>query len=267
MGEFPFVFVREGGFEKAYVEFSKRARAMIALMKRLEKHSKTFAAVDRKSIARLEEEIRRLEILLTLSEVRMISSLKGVDERIRVAVARAFSRISRDLERVARAVESGKGDVGIVEKAMEKSVRELDAKMGRFVSEIASISDRLENQSEMLGLIFRKRLESGYLVSDRDLIKTILRVRENIRKGKWRSMPEWAKDMRKEVVKELGEKILMAAEVAIVKELVKGERTEADLLKTVPVSSYTLKKALKRLIDGGHVRRSKKGRVVYYSLS
>ena len=260
------MFVREKDVDRLYLEFAKKARAMLALMKRMEKAGKNLYTVDRKSLAELEESIRKLEILLLMNEAKMSEELGKVDERTRQAIIKAFNSMASQLERIEKAVER-KERPELIEKAMEKALRGFDEKMVKFRALLEKASQRLEEQSRMMELVFRKRLDSGYLVSDRDLIKTILKMRENVRKGRWKMLPEWAKEKRKEVVKELGEKIVMATEVAVVKALVNGKATEAELLRKIPVSSYTLRKAIKRLIKEGHVKKEKSGRVSHYVLA
>ena len=266
MAEFPFVFVREKEFDRLYIEFTKRARAMLALLRRLEKQGKNFYAIDRNKVAKLEENMRRLEILLTMNETRILSSMDAMNAKTRTSLMTSFNRLAKDIQKIDEKLDSKADNPEEARMVLENDLRALDEKMSKASSQLGNIADSIKKQGTMMEVIFRKRMDSGYLVSDRDLIKTILKVRENIRKGRWKSMPEWAKAERKAVLKELGEKIIMTTEVAIVKELVKGEATEARMLKVVPVSSYTLKKALNRLMKEGYVKKERKGRSAYYML-
>ncbi len=269
----PFMFIRdeEKEFRDVYLKLAKKFRLLIRAIDHTLGKLGDVKTIRPASLENLEKKIRKLEILLLMNEKKVMEALTDEDDKTRKLLVRAFNSLARDLIAIEQKIDRKIGKMGEAElqeirNVLEKDLERLEAKSAAHAEKLDRISGRLEALTEMVDVVFRKRMEDYYLVSDRDLIRTLLRIRENVRKGKWRGLPEWAKEMRKEILEDIGLRIVMAAEVAIVKQLVKSPATQADLLKKVPVSRYTLQKALKSLEERGHVRKERRGRSVYYAL-
>jgi len=244
-------------------------------------------------INELEEEMNERDVNSTKRVVDVLSSvendikilkdsIKDQEGRQNEKLSLAMQSVEDRLEQITDIVQQqsrlieGKdvsGDIMELNKKLEQMSDELRVipveRMREDMLFLNSKTDNISNQmrkfDKMFTAVYNDKLRNSYLVSDEEFIYVLTQFRLAVMKGRIKTLPKWARDKRRDAIKQLGRKIDDAIEVLILKKLAQKKMNMTELSKNIPASSYTIKKTLGRMVREAKIKRTREGRYVVYS--
>ena len=209
-------------------------------------------------------------------------SIKDQEGRQNEKLSLAMQSVEDRLEQITDIVQQqsrlieGKdvsGDIMELNKKLEQMSDELRVipveRMREDMLFLNSKTDNISNQmrkfDKMFTAVYNDKLRNSYLVSDEEFIYVLTQFRLAVMKGRIKTLPKWARDKRRDAIKQLGRKIDDAIEVLILKKLAQKKMNMTELSKNIPASSYTIKKTLGRMVREAKIKRTREGRYVVYS--
>src|SRR3989344_603729 len=244
-------------------------------------------------INELEEEMNERDVNSTKRVVDVLSSvendIKILKDSIKDQEGRQDEKLSLSMQSVEDRLEQITDVVQqqsrmIESKDMSEDIMELNKKLEQLNNEIRGIpvertredmlfltskTDNISNQmrkfDKMFTAVYNDKLRNSYLVSDEEFIYVLTQFRLAVMKGRIKTLPKWARDKRRDAIKQLGRKIDDAIEVLILKKLAQKKMNMTELSKNIPASSYTIKKTLGRMVREAKIKRTREGRYVVYS--
>jgi len=244
-------------------------------------------------INELEEEMNERDINSTKRIVDVLGSIEAdinnlkdsmkdqegkQDERLSLAMQSVEDRLEQMTDAVqqqARMMENS----GVIEDLMELSkkmeqlndeIRGIPVERMRedvlfLNSKTDNISSQMKKFDKMFTAVYNDKLRNSYLVSDEEFIYVLTQFRRAVMKGRIKILPKWARDKRREAIKQLGKRIDDAIEVLILKKLTQKKMNTSELSKNIPASSYTIKKTLARMVRENKIGKARQGRLVVYT--
>ena len=194
-------------------------------------------------------------------------SMQSVEDRLEQIsdVVQQQSRIiegrdaSEDIMQLNKKLEQLNDEIkGIPVERMREDVLFLNSKTD-------NISSQMKKFDKMFTAVYNDKLRNSYLVSDEEFIYVLTQFRLAVMKGRIKTLPKWARDKRRDAIKQLGKKIDDVIEVLILKKLTQKKMNQTELAKNIPASIYTIRKTLQRMVREAKVKKLREGRYIVYS--
>ncbi len=228
MDKSPFVL------KKSYYNLYENTSSLVRVLEEIEnflEHSKTH---DKENVRLLLRNMKKLHVSLAITEDKILEKLNDINEN---------PGYTKDV------ITSIGNQIENLEKTLQEKLENLnkDISTPRFNSDIISILIEIKKLENISNKLYRNKIKNKYIISDKDFIAVLEFMKNHVSYGRIKRLPKWAKNERKQIIKDLSYKIQKVTDVAIAKSLTEGNFNMTNLCRRVPSSMQTIRKSLKNL--------------------